>query len=81
MTPGIRTLCIEFTRRDLPGSLTVACIGPAFIHGPTDWSDAHVTVELAPDGDGFIVRDTAADVRITTARIEISTVNENARDV
>ena len=46
-------------------------MGPDFIHGPTEWPDAHLTVTLDAKGD-FLVCDTAADVSITTGKVELS---------
>jgi hypothetical protein len=67
-----RALLLEFTRPESRGCLRLACIAPSFIHGPTEWPNAHVTVALAPDGDGFIVSDAAANVSVSTGRVEIS---------
>lgn len=80
MSRSHRTLRIEFTRPDLPGFLLLACVDPAFIHGPTDWPDAHVSVVLASDDDGFIVQDPAADVRIAAGRVEIKEFHERTRN-
>ena len=67
-----RALRIEFTRPESRGFLRLACISPDFIHGPTEWPDAHVTVSLTPDGQGFAVTDAAADVSIIAGSVEIS---------
>jgi hypothetical protein len=67
-----RTLRLNFTRPDHPGFLCLACVGPEFIHGPTEWRNAQVTVSLDPKGEGFLVRDAAADLSILTASVQIA---------
>lgn len=74
-----RVLRIELTR---PGSsvfLRLACITPEFIHAPTEWPDAHITIALSPNGEQFIISDTVADVSIATGSVEISEHNDKSR--
>jgi hypothetical protein len=70
LTDSHRTLRIVLRQDGRVGRLEVACIGPEFIHGRVQWPDAHIGVALDRDG-GFVVSDTAADVRIITASVEI----------
>ena len=67
-----RALLIELTRPESSAFLRLACICPDFIHAPTEWQDAHITVTLSSDGEQCIVTDTAADVSIVTGKVEIS---------
>jgi hypothetical protein len=71
LTRSHPSLAIELRRQGSAGFLRVACIDPLFIHGPVDWSDAHLTVELSSDDAVFVVRDVGADVSITTSKVEV----------
>jgi len=70
LTDSHRTLVIVLRQDGRAGRLEVACIDPEFIHGQVQWPDAHIGVALDGDG-GFVVLDTAADVRIITGSVEI----------
>jgi hypothetical protein len=70
-TSSHRTLRIVVRQDGRPGFLRVACIDPLFIHGPVQWPDAHIGVEMHGD-DGFVVIDRAADVRIITGSVEVA---------
>jgi hypothetical protein len=71
LTSSHRTLRIVLRQDGRPGCLKIACIDPLFIHGPVLWPDAHVGIEMHGD-DGFVVTDTAADVRIITGSVEVA---------
>jgi hypothetical protein len=71
LTDSHRTLRVVLRQEGRAGYLVVACIGPEFIHGPVQWPDAHIGVALHGDG-GFMVTDTAADVLIITASVEVA---------
>jgi hypothetical protein len=71
LTDSHRTLRIVLTQDSRAGRLVVACIDPLFIHGPVQWPKAHIGVALHGD-DGFVVTDTAADVRIITGKVEVA---------
>lgn len=51
LTVSHRTLRIRLEQHGRVGNLMIACIGPEFIHGPTEWNDAHV--EVTRRGDAF----------------------------
>jgi len=70
LTVGHRTLTIELRQEGMPGRLIVACVDPEFIHGPTDWREASLVVEVA-QGDGFVLRDDKADLFIRARKIEV----------
>lgn len=70
LTCSHRTLTIRLEQNGRNGNLQIACIGTIFIHSPTDWSNAKITVQ--PSNDGFIVADEAAGVRIETHQVEIA---------
>lgn len=65
-----RTLRIRLEQHGRTGNLEIACIGPTFIQGPTDWEDANITVDYSPGG--FVVSDERAGVRIETEHVEIA---------
>src|SRR4051812_11752183 len=70
LTSTHQTLSIRLTRLGSDSSLRIACIGPGIIRSPIAWQDADVSVEIHPAG--FVVRDSAAGVEITSTHIEIS---------
>jgi hypothetical protein len=70
LTPSLRTLRIVLRREGQNGHLLVACIYPAFIHGPVEWDAANITVALHGDND-FAVSDTAADLKVVSAGVEV----------
>lgn len=71
LTDSHRTLKIVLRQDGRAGRLEVACIYPEFIHGPVQWPNAHIEVAL-DGGDGFVVSDIAADVRIITGSVQIA---------
>ena len=48
----------------------IACIGPEFIQGPTEWNDSHV--EIIRQADGFIVKDVRAGMKIHAGHVEVA---------
>jgi hypothetical protein len=69
LTTSHRTLDLRLEQHGRPGNLLVACIDPKFIHGPTEWTDAHV--EITRRGDGFSVKDERAGVEIHAGHVEV----------
>ena len=70
LTTSHRTLRIRLEQHGRVGNLLIACIGPEFIHGPTEWNDSHV--EIARRGDGFVVKDERAGVEIHAGHVEVA---------
>ena len=70
LTCSHQTLTIRLEQNGRNGNLQIACIEPIFIHSPTDWCDAKITV--LPSNNGFVVVDEAAGVRIETHHVEIA---------
>lgn len=70
LTRSLRTLRIVMRREGQSGHLVVACVYPFFIHGPVEWSSADIKVALHGDKD-FVLTDTAADVRVISASVEV----------
>jgi hypothetical protein len=70
LTNSHRTLRIVLSQDSRAGRLIVACLDPLFIHGPVQWPDARIEVALHKD-NGFVITDTAADVRIITGSVEV----------
>lgn len=71
LTSSHRTLWIVLRQDGRPGCLDVACIDPLFIHGPIQWRDAQIIIDMHGN-DGFLVTDSAADVRIITGSVEVA---------
>ncbi len=65
------TLLLRVTRRDSPGHLEVACLGPTSIKGPVEWSDSNLKVNL-DDPDGFVVTDESCGLEIKTEGVEVA---------
>jgi len=70
LTLSLRTLRIVMRREGRSDHLVVACVYPFFIHGPVEWSGADIPVALHGDKD-FVVTDSAADVRVISASVEV----------
>ncbi len=70
LTHSHQTLTIRLERHGQVGNLEIACLEPTFIHGPTNWDHAGVTVEHGTDG--YIVIDINAGVRIETGKVELA---------
>lgn len=70
LTTSHRALDLRLEQHGRVGNLLIACIGPEFIHGPAEWTDAHV--EISRRGDGFSVKDERAGVEIQAGHVEVT---------
>jgi hypothetical protein len=69
LTSSHKTLSLRLEQPGRAGNLLIACIDPEFIHGPTQWTDAHV--EIVRRGDEFSVNDQRAGVEIHMVHVEV----------
>ena len=83
---GQRAIMLELTRSHaslriilggddyLTTNLVIACIGPIYICGPTQWKDAAIeiqTITLDSGREGVVIQDEANGVRIVAESVEV----------
>jgi hypothetical protein len=70
LTSSHRTLRLRLEQHGRDGNLLIACIEPAFIRGPTEWSHSHIEIHRAEDG--FLVTDEDAGLEVRAGHVELA---------
>jgi hypothetical protein len=71
LTRSLRSLRIELSVAGRPGYLRIACVDPLFIHGPTEWKDADLEVQLQPTGE-YLITDASVGLQVRAGNVEVS---------